>query len=530
MNALRMLTILAAGGGLLLGASCRHDNDAAGDGHGHGHAHDPRGGPAAEPWSVTAWGEQFEIFAETDALRAGETAQARVHVTIVDGFRPLTEGTVSVVLRSDGAEASFAAPRPSRPGIYLVDVAPGRPGTFELVYRVAAAGTTEEIPAGRVRVGDAGAPGGLDEEGQDEGAGTLLPFLKEQQWSTTFATARAAAGELAATVIANGRVLPAGGADVTITAPVPGAVSARRWPHVGAEVRPGATLFHLVPSVAGDRSLPELEAQSDELQAERDAAGRRLARLEGLASVGATSTREVEDARARLAGLEARLDAAMRTLATARAARGGGRAGSDALEVRSPQEGRVAEVFVTPGEVVGAGARLARVVQTRPVWIEVGLSPADASRVAMFAEGLSLRTRADAGALSLRPDEVALVARSPVLDPASGTVPVLVSVRRSTDELPIGSTVSVELPLGSASRSGVLLPGSAIVDDGGVSVVYEQVEGEAFARREVQVLVRRGERVLVQGLVPDARVVTVGGNAIRRAALMSSGAVEGHVH
>ena len=54
--------------------------------------------------------------------------------------------------------------------------------------------------------------------------------------------------------------------------------------------------------------------------------------------------------------------------------------------------------------------------------------------------------------------------------------------------------------------------------------------GSQFARREVRVLARQGDAALVTGLRPHERVVTVGGAAVRRASLLSSGAPEGHVH
>jgi hypothetical protein len=60
--------------------------------------------------------------------------------------------------------------------------------------------------------------------------------------------------------------------------------------------------------------------------------------------------------------------------------------------------------------------------------------------------------------------------------------------------------------------------------------VYVQVEGESFSRRKVEVRHRQGEQVLVDGVLPGERVVTLGGAAIRRATLLASGSVEGHVH
>ena len=74
------------------------------------------------------------------------------------------------------------------------------------------------------------------------------------------------------------------------------------------------------------------------------------------------------------------------------------------------------------------------------------------------------------------------------------------------------------------------MPASALVDDGGVAVVYLQLSGESFVRQEVHVLERQGDRLLVDRLVPGQRLVERGGEAIRRSSLMASGEAQGHVH
>ena len=77
---------------------------------------------------------------------------------------------------------------------------------------------------------------------------------------------------------------------------------------------------------------------------------------------------------------------------------------------------------------------------------------------------------------------------------------------------------------------GIVVPATALVDDGGVTVAYVQLEGESFARRPVQVVGRQGAGTAIEGLVPGERLVTRGAAEIRRASLLSTGAPEGHVH
>jgi hypothetical protein len=77
---------------------------------------------------------------------------------------------------------------------------------------------------------------------------------------------------------------------------------------------------------------------------------------------------------------------------------------------------------------------------------------------------------------------------------------------------------------------GIVVPTSALVDDGGVTIVYLQLSGERFARQPVRVVAREGELALVENLTPGQRLVTRGGDAIRRSSLLSSGEAQGHVH
>ena len=77
----------------------------------------------------------------------------------------------------------------------------------------------------------------------------------------------------------------------------------------------------------------------------------------------------------------------------------------------------------------------------------------------------------------------------------------------------------------------LVVPVSAIIDDGGRPVVFVQLEGEAFARRPVKPGIRESDFVQVlEGLRPGDRVVTRGAYLIRLAALSTQIPAHGHVH
>lgn len=477
---------------------------------------------AAEGWSVTAWGERYEVFAETGPLVAGTATTSNAHVTILSGFAPLQAGTVTLVLRGGGGEQSFRQERPKRDGIYAVEVEPKAEGTFDLLFRIQSAAGAEDVAAGRVRVGSPSAPGG-SVAAEPQAAAEALSFLKEQQWKTEFATAWVKEGALAESVGGPALVKPAGGGEVLLTAALDAAVAPSPWPHVGLDLPAGRAVFRLMPRVA-DRSLPELQADTASLEGEVDVARRRVERLTELLRVEATSQAELEKARATLAGLEARLLSARGGVAVAQ-----GRRAASAVTVRAPWAGRVAEVSVSPGQTVAAGAPLGRLVKVRPLWIVAALRPEDALRVQGSPRGLVLRRPGQPAPLEVPAGELRLVSRSPEIDPRTASVDVILEVDRSAADLPLGSAVEAELLL-SGEKHGIVVPLGALIDDSGTTVAYVQLEGESFARRPVRVLARLGNEALVEGLRPGERLVTQGAGAVRRASLLSAGAPEGHVH
>jgi RND family efflux transporter MFP subunit len=270
-----------------------------------------------------------------------------------------------------------------------------------------------------------------------------------------------------------------------------------------------------------------MRAEASTLEAEMEVARRRVERLTELLSVEATSQAELERARAVLAGLEARLEAARGGLVTTPGS--GGENAPAAVAVTAPFAGRVAAISVSPGQTVAAGTALGRLVKVRPLWVVVALRPEDATRVQSSPRGLFLRRPGGSTPMEIGEGAVRLVSRSPEVDPRTASVDVILEVDRTASDLPLGSAVEAELRL-PGETPGVVIPLSAVLDDSGTSVAYVQLDGESFARREIRVLGRLGNEALVEGLEPGERLVTRGGGAVRRSSLLSSGAPEGHVH
>ncbi len=502
------------------------------------------GSPAAqegdhthESWSATVVGERFEIFPEVDPLAEGRTSIAHTHVTRLTDFSPVSDARVEAVLVDDAGGHVFRAAGAVRPGVFDIELTPRRPGEAALLFRIEDAGGVEEIPAGRVLIGasDHAEGGPLQAPpplpaGSD--GGEPVRFLKEQQWQGGFATAWVTEGRLARSVAGVATLRPPAGGQSTITAQVDGVVKppagAASWPFVGRRVERNDPLFRVVPLVASERSLANLEGELEALATELESARVRSARLRELLLLEAVSEREVEEAGVRARTLESWHRAAQRDLESARASREGGEDGAG-ISPRAPFSGRIAAVTTTPGATVDAGDALARLVRTDVVWIEIALPPREARRlIDAGLRGLVLDDP-ESGPVRVEGD-LSLVSVSPELSPRTGTVTVLVEAPGIAGAgFPLGSTVAAQL-LMADEESGIVVPSSALVDDGGVSVVFLQLSGEEFQRQTVTVLGRQGDRVLVTGLTPGQRLVTRGGDAIRRSSLMAGGEAHGHVH
>lgn len=478
----------------------------------------------AGPWSVTVWGEDYEIFAEVDRLGAGEKTTWVVHVTALEDFSPLAQGEVRVRIRTASNTAEVSSGLPQRPGIFSLSLSLPARGEGELEFDVRGTARSEVVPAGPLPLPSHPGRFALEEQG---GEGEIT-FLKEQQWRTPFATDRATRGRLPRAVRGPALVGAAAGNEVELTSPVDGVVTAQRWPFVGQQIHRGEALLAVTPRVAPERSLAELEATVAELEGQHTAAQGRLRRLEALFPLEAVSARELEEARQAEGGLAARLLAARTDLATATGVRLGA-AVSDPLFVPAPFTGQVAAVYATPGQAVGAGTPLLRLIRSQPLWVTVALPLGEAARVGSELHGLTFRASAAGPPLVFRRHQVRLISRSPVVDPLTGTVAVLVEVGGPHINLPVGARGTAELLLPEGDE-GVVLPFSALVDDGGEPVVYVQHAGERFERRPVRVVRQLGEQALVEGVHIGERLVTLGGPTLRRAVLLVAGADHGHVH
>ena len=457
---------------------------------------------------VTQWNGSTELFLEYPHLVAGQqTGNWAIHLTDREDFAPIRSGTLTVRFTgAGGAAETFTVEAPARDGIFLLDPAVERAGTYQVELALESPQVTSRhvLPEVTVYPSLADAPMA---EAEEEGGG--IAFLKEQQWVIPFEVVQAEEREVQSTVSAPGEIVPPDGALVQVSAPVDGIAPAganRGAPSVGQRVRAGQVLAVLAPSTAAG-GFAEARGRVERLQ-------REVERTERLYEAGAIAQRRLEEARHDLEIARAELEAM-----------GGTAGGGDfRLRLMAPMAGVVARREFVPGGRVAAGVPLFTIVDPSTAWLRVQV-PAD--RAAALASGPATFTVEGSQQVH---ETSELLSVASVMDPRTRTVPVVYEVDAPGGLFTFGQIARAAVPVGGTER-GVAIPNGAILDDNGTPVAYVQTGGEAFERRVLTLGATDGERTHVQAGVRVGEMVVVdGAYQVRLASLSGNDFAGGHAH
>ncbi len=476
--------------------------------------------------SFTSWTDQTELFVELRALVRGRASPFAAHVTRLADFSALGAGRVTIVLRGGPSEERFSTERAEVPGIFRPVATPTAAGARRLLVEIQWADGTVMHDLGDVQVFESveAARRALPDAPEHVGR---IPFLKEQQWQTEFATEAAAERPLRPSLAVTGTLRARGDGDVIVSAPAAGRVVrvGATFPRIGEAVAVEAPLALLVPRLeASDRASIDLAVTSARLDLAR--ATHERGRLDALRAEGAVPEHRVveathveEEARAALAAAERRRTQFQSVEQTRN------RGGTGNIQVRAPLAGTLVEVEVAPGAFVEAGAPLFHVADLTRLWLDARVPEADAGRVEHL-RGAWFELPGHGQTIELGAD--AFLGSDHRIDPTSRTMTALFAVENPGARLPLGAFVTAHLLVGEPTQA-VAVPAGAIVDDGSQRVVFVQVEGESFERRAVRLGPSdRGYVAVTDGVRAGERVVTQGAWSVKLAA--SGGAVPAHGH
>jgi membrane fusion protein, heavy metal efflux system len=478
--------------------------------------------------SVTHWSGRTELFMEHPVLVRGETAGFAVHLTDLATYRPLAEGMATLEIENAGKVARFESNRPSRPGIFRVDVRLDAVGRYRAVLKVQGPKLEDLHDLGTMEVYESKAAA----LAQAKPAAEIeaISFLKEQQWASEFATEVAAPRRIEESLQVPTIVQVRGGGEGSAVSPVKGhLVASVALPIPGQHVKKGDLLAAVVPFTSNPQDLAGLKLELSQAETDLSQARKIRERLEALLAERAIPARRVEEARTDEIRAQARIQAARERIAQYERSRVG--AGEDStagsFEIRVPLSGMVTAVSAVTGGSVEAGQEIVRITDVDRVWV-VAQVPEAEGEVLQTLKRAELQTGSETFEIPGKRGRIERIGN--IVDPQSRRIPVIFEVANQDGAFRIGQSLSALLSTGKA-EDRVAIPVSALVDDGGRPVVFIQREGESFERKPVRTGAAAGKYVqIIDGVRAGDRVVSSGAYLIRLAALSTQIPAHGHVH
>lgn len=250
----------------------------------------------------------------------------------------------------------------------------------------------------------------------------------------------------------------------------------------GAQVKAGQVLARLDPADAGLQSGAALAQYT---LAENEAKRYRELRLKGFVSQSA-------------------LDAKEAALQAAGAQAGLSRNQSDYTVLRAEHDGVVTATLAEAGQVVSAGQAVLRLAQAGEMEVAVEIPEA---QYALCRVGDAARIEL----LSGEPISGRLRELSPAADPASRTYAARVSFSAASGQAALGMTARVRFNADNKASAGLLIPVSAIYQQGRQTAVWiVAADGGISLRPVVVAAYRDGGAEIASGLLAGERIVSAG--------------------
>ncbi|MEO0589337.1 MAG: efflux RND transporter periplasmic adaptor subunit [Pseudomonadota bacterium] len=483
----------------------------------HSHDEEAHGG-AGGGIVVTDYTEATELFAKYRPLVMGKNRRFDAHLTWLDTYDPVSEGTLTAELTwPDGSKDTAEANPSDVEGIFrpLLTASKSGSATLRLVHTSPRATSTHDLGEITVWATSEEGAAAVPEKEEIDGA---IAFTKEVQWRVPFMTQAASMTDLAGAIPVTVDVQIQPQAEAMISAPVDGIVRARRVYGVGSSVRRGQTLASISSTLGGGEDIATLDLAIGQAVIERDAAAREVARMEQLVKAEAVPARRLDEANTALRLANAQITSARQR----RSSIAGGGAG---VPIVSPISGEVLESSLVQGMGVSGGQQLMRIGDPSALWLVARVPEAMAAQVGSPG-GIDLLFPDQT--ISLGRGDVSLVQRGAAIDPQTRSLSVIFAW--NSRAVRPGQRLQGQLRTGQATPR-LTIPASAILNESGQDVVYVQIAGETFQRRPVTILSRSGDRLAIDGQIEAGeRVVTRGAAAVRAAAAAPDAFGHGHSH
>ncbi|HKJ79719.1 MAG TPA: efflux RND transporter periplasmic adaptor subunit [Prolixibacteraceae bacterium] len=465
---------------------------------------------------LTAYSNNFEVFAEADPFIVGMNSTILAHFTTLPGFNPLNTGSITARLIVQGKETTQTLDRPTRTGIYSFVLEPHTAGSAELIFDIKQNDSLFSIHVPSITIYD-------DEheaihEAEKETKTTELNtvvFTKEQSWKINFATFPVRIEPFGQVIKTTAQVQSAPGDEVQVAAKTNGIVNfAYNNLTEGQKTSNGQQLFTISGSgLANENSEVRFaEAKNNFENAKAD-----YERAKELAEDKIVSEKQLlaaknrfENARVVFENLKENFNAAGQS-------------------VSSPIPGFVKQLHVQNGEYVTAGQPLVTISQNKNLMLHAEVQQKYLPVLGAI-NSATIRNLHSNETYTLEELNGKITSYGRTATNHNYLLPVTLQIDNKGNFIP-GSFAELFLQTVTNARA-VTIPNSALLEEQGNFFVMVQLTPELFEKREVKKGASNGLRTeILSGLNGNERVVSEGAVLVKLA--QSTGSLDahsGHVH
>lgn len=499
--------------------SCHQTHSTQNEAAEHDHEHETAAAESEhehEKIQYTVYSDEFELFAEADAMVIGEPVAVLAHFTQLENFKPLASGKVTATLTVGGKTLSQTAIEPVRKGIYSFELEPETAGEGRLRFDIESDDELYKITIPDVDVFAS------DEEllehhdhGEEATPVNATVFTKAQSWKIDFATALPEKEAFGPVIKTAAKIEPARGEEEIIAAKAAGLVVFKNSNLVeGQTVANGEKLFSISSSEMAENNFA---VQLAEAKSNYETSKANFERKSELVKDRLVSEQELLNAKNTFETSKAVYENLSKNFNT-----------SGQL-VRSKLSGFVKQIFVTNGQYVAAGQPLLSISQNNKLLLTAQVQQKFLPLLPKVVSA-NVTTPNNRQTYTLEDLNGKIISFGKSATDNSYLFPVSLEIANQAGFVP-GTFVEVYLKTTTSSEA-LTIPNSALLEEQGIYSVFVQVTPEMFEKREVKIGGTDGLRTeIISGLSANERVVTRGAMQVKLA--QSTGALDphaGHVH
>lgn len=454
-----------------------------------------------EALSFTHFEAGYEVYSEVSEWVVSEPAELVIHITRLDSYQPISAPSIKVSFESVNSTANN-----SEPGIFPVTLTPEKAGFHTLVISFADHDKSQTLRIDSIEVysDDAHVPH------NHEGESGLITYSKELAWKESFGLYPVHKEPFSRVIRTSGEILPAPGDETIITALHSGTISLRNKLIEGRKVDQG----EVISTITSD--LIHQNLTNDYLLAKNsfEKANMDYERSQKLINEKLISEKEFLESKLNYESAKNNFQNISKYY-------------SDGNEnVKAPIAGIIRSVFVREGQFIQEGTPIATIMQNKRVILKAdvpqqynNLTPGiyEANFIPVYSDKL-LNTKTLNGKR---------ISYSSALPANSLFTTVNFEFDANPDIIP-GSYVQVYLK-SAASKLGLVIPQTALMEDQGNYFVFVMHDGEHFKKTYITLGESDGENVeVLSGLQAGEYIVSKGAYKIHLALL--SNAVPAHTH